>query len=110
MTGMDRVDVLVLANKVMKKFKFKSVEYFGPSKNYVFQCVTDAGKKYVFKLFHIHQDRREEDLKKAWREIAFHHYAGSKLRLPVMLACEYSSGELGVFLLTEYKSMKTLHP
>lgn len=105
---MEKVDVLVLANKVMKKFSFRSVEYFGPSKNYVFQCVNDAGKKYVFKMFHIHEDRREEDLKKAWREIAFHHYSGAKLRLPAMLACEYSSGELGVYLLTEYKSMRSL--
>ncbi|MBI2446178.1 phosphotransferase [Candidatus Micrarchaeota archaeon] len=102
------VDIIVLGNRVLKKFGFQSVEYFGPSKNYVFQCVDTQGKKYVFKMFHIHENRREEDLKKAWREIAFHHYAGSKLRLPSMLACEYSSGELGVHLLTEFKTMKAL--
>ncbi len=102
------VDIIVLGSKVLKKFSFQSVEYFGPSKNYVFQCVDKAGKKYVFKMFHIHEYRRDEDLKKAWREIAFHHYAGAKLRLPAMLACEYSSGELGVHLLTEFKTMRPL--
>ncbi len=102
------VDIIVLGNRVLKKFNFQSVEYFGPSKNYVFQCIDREGKKYVFKMFHIHENRRDEDLKKAWREIAFHHYAGSKLRLPAMLACEYSSGELGVYLLAEYKTMKAV--
>lgn len=102
------VDIIVLGNRVLKKFNFQSVEYFGPSKNYVFQCIDREGKKYVFKMFHIHENRRDEDLKKAWREIAFHHYAGSKLRLPAQLACEYSSGELGVYLLAEYKTMKAI--
>ncbi|MBI5036532.1 phosphotransferase, partial [Candidatus Micrarchaeota archaeon] len=104
------IDILLLANKIMKKFGFRSVEYFGPSKNYVFQCFDDKDKRYVFKMFHIHENRKEEDLKKAWREIAFHHYARNKLKLPEMLACEYAQGELGVYLLTEYKSMKSLHP
>lgn len=102
------VDVIVLGSRVLKKFNFQSVEYFGPSKNYVFQCVDKNGRKYVFKMFHIHENRKEEDLKKAWREIAFHHYAGAKMRLPSMLACEYSSGDLGVYLLTEFKTMKPL--
>ncbi len=102
------VDIIILGNKVLKKFGFQSVEYFGPSKNYVFQCIDKESKKSVFKMFHIHESRREEDLKKAWREIAFHHYAGSKMRLPAMLACEYSSGDLGVYLLTEYKPIKAL--
>jgi|GEM_PF-2797682 len=103
------VDIIVLGSRILKKFNFQSVEYFGPSKNYVFQCVDRAGKKYVFKMFHIHENRRDEDLRKAWREIAFHHYAGAKLRLPAMLACEYSSGDLGVYLLAEYKTMKALN-
>ncbi|MBI4361205.1 aminoglycoside phosphotransferase family protein [Candidatus Micrarchaeota archaeon] len=103
------VDVIVLANKILKKFKFQSVEYLGPSKNFVFLCMDRQGKKYVFKTFHIHENRQEEDLKKAWREIAFHHYAGAKLRLPAMLACEYASGELGVHLLTEFKVMNPLN-
>lgn len=107
---MSSVDIIVLGSKVLKKFNFQSVEYFGPSKNYVFQCLDKRGKKFVFKMFHIHENRRDEDLKKAWREIAFHHYAGSKLRLPPLLACEYSSGELGVYLLTEFKTMKALSP
>lgn len=102
------VDIIVLGNRVLKKFNFQSVEYFGPSKNYVFQCIDREGKKYVFKMFHIHENRRDEDLKKAWREIAFHHYAGAKLRLPAMLACEYSSGDLGVYLLAEFKTMKAV--
>ncbi len=104
------VDIIVLGSRVLKKFNFQSVEYFGPSKNYVFQCVDQKSKKFVFKMFHIHENRRDEDLKKAWREIAFHHYAGAKLRLPAMVACEYSSGELGVHLLTEFKTMKALTP
>lgn len=105
----DPVDIIGLGNKVLKKFGVQSVEYFGPSKNYVFQCIDNAGKKSVFKMFHIHENRREEDLKKAWREIAFHHYAGAKMRLPGMLACEYSSGDLGVYLLTEYKTMNAIN-
>ncbi len=105
---MSEVDIIELGNRILKKFGFQSVEYFGPSKNYVFLCVDKTGKKSVFKMFHINDDRREEDQKKAWREIAFHHYAGAKLRLPAMLACEYSSGELGVHLLTEFKVIKDL--
>ncbi|MDP2718098.1 MAG: phosphotransferase [Candidatus Micrarchaeota archaeon] len=107
---MSDVDIIGLGNKILKKFGFQSVEYFGPSKNYVFLCVDKDGKKSVFKMFHIHADRKEEDLKKAWREIAFHHYAGAKLRLPTMLACEYSSGELGVHLLTEFKVIREIPP
>jgi len=88
----------------MRQFGFSRVSYFGPSKNYVFKCVDKSGEVLVLKVFYIHDDRKEEDLSKAWREIAFHNYAGVSFHLPEVVSSAFES-ELGVYLLTKFKQM-----
>lgn len=100
-------DVQSLEKKIRRQFDFKSIEYLGPNKNFVFKCVDRNDRLLVLKVFFIHPARRQEDVSKAWREIAFHNYAAHQLRLPEVVESAFES-DLGIYLLTEFKQMRPI--